>query len=1125
VVGFVPGDLELVADVIAGLGPVAVPADGSDTRLAEFNDRLLAAAGGSRRRLPGLDPDQLRQRLARFADEARQLFADVATEAAGARGPDGAWVWADPALSVLSSFWAAALDVSPALVLVHRPPEQLPSSTIADDATTAHRLWAAYNRAGLVEASERQAMVVSRRRLGADPKGVLAQLAELLGAQGGPVGDDAVDAALSRLESATSPGAGTGAGALDAAAAARPDEAMAGLGRLLERLEGVHLDPRDWPSSAELVDVDAFYDDAYYGESYDRSGIPYSRDEPMWVATFGAIADRIVETMAPATVLDVGCAIGLLVEALRDRGVDARGVDVSPWAISQVPPRIRPFCSVGSVTDELEGHVDLITCIEVVEHLPPFNADAIIGNLCRHADAVLLSSTPDDFDEETHLNVRSSGYWSRQFLHHGFVRVPDADVSFVARHAVLYRRQGTSPDELVDTYERAVGEVSARRFDAADSLDELRRRLDAVEHQRTIERMDAARRLYEFEVLDRAMALRLEGAEQALDGLLRSRTFRYSAVPRRLYTRFRQLAAPPPLAAPAPSAPTPEAEPGYDLWVELYDTLDDATRQAIARRVAELDDPPLISVLVPTYNTPEPYLREVLDSVRRQIYPHWELCVADDRSTQPHVAKVLDEYAELDPRIKVVRRATNGHIAAASNSGLELATGAWVALVDHDDRLADHALALSALAIAANPEAGIVYSDEDKFDESGRRHSPYFKPEFDPLLLLGQNFVSHLSLIRRDLLSAAGGFREGLEGSQDWDLVLRVSEHLEPSQVVHVPHVLYHWRAHDASTSVTLASKPYASDAGLRAVREHLARSGRRAQVRTVVTTGYNRVQWEMPEPAPRVTIVVPTRDGRFLRRCVDSVLGFTTYPDYEVLVIDNGSVHPETIHYLDSLASVATVVHDDRPFNYSALNNMAVRRSSGDAICLLNDDTEVFAGEWLTEMVSQLVQPQVGAVGAKLLYENNTIQHAGVGLGVYGVAGHLYRYQDRLAPGYMGRLLLPQSLSAVTAACMLVRRSAWEQVGGLEEEHLAVAFNDVDFCLRVREAGWRIVWTPYAELVHHESITRGSDAERQAFQDEIEYMKRRWGNQLRSDPAYNPNLSLASENCAFAFPPRVAPA
>ncbi|HEY0662664.1 MAG TPA: glycosyltransferase family 2 protein [Lysobacter sp.] len=566
---------------------------------------------------------------------------------------------------------------------------------------------------------------------------------------------------------------------------------------------------------------------------------------------------------------------------------------------------------------------------------------------------------------------------------------------------------------------------------------------------------------------------------------------------------------------------------GYAEWIGRYDAIGTADLDAFRQRAACLASGPRISLIVPVYETPERWLRACLDSVLRQAYPHWELCIADDASPSERVREVLREYERRDPRIRVAYRDQNGHISEASNSALARATGEFVGLLDHDDELRPHSLLEMAEAIAASPQLQLLYSDEDKIDEEGRRFQPYFKPDWNPDLLLSQNYVCHFTVIRTALAREVGGFRKGFEGSQDHDLILRCSERLVPEQIHHVAKVLYHWRAIAGSTALERDAKDYASAAGARAVTEHLQRTGANATAEELAH-GHYRVRWSVPTPAPKVTVIIPTRDKvELLRTCVESVLQRTRYPNYELVVVDNQSRDPEALAYLGELRLRAgiRVLPYDLPFNYSAINNWAMANSDGELLCLLNNDIEVIAEDWLDEMVGQALRPDVGAVGAMLYYPDDSIQHAGVILGVGGVANHAYVGQHRGHAGHGARAKVAQNLSAVTGACLVVRRSVYRQVGGLDES-LQVAFNDIDFCLRVREAGYRNVWTPFAELYHHESASRGSDdspekAER--FIGEVRHMEARWGGWLQRDPAYNPNLSLDELNFGLAFPPRDA--
>lgn len=566
---------------------------------------------------------------------------------------------------------------------------------------------------------------------------------------------------------------------------------------------------------------------------------------------------------------------------------------------------------------------------------------------------------------------------------------------------------------------------------------------------------------------------------------------------------------------------------GYAAWVERFDTLQPEDLRRLARSAKALPSQPLISLVMPTYNTPKRWLERCIDSVRAQVYPNWELCIADDASTAPHVRRVLQRYAMKDARIKVVFRETNGHISAASNSALALAKGEWIALLDHDDQLPPHALLTVAEAIRAHPEAGLFYSDEDKIDERGQRFDPYFKPDWNYDLFLGQNMVSHLGVYRAALMRNVGGFRLGFEGSQDYDLALRCIERLQPAQIRHIPRVLYHWRAIAGSTAVSMGEKSYAALAAQRALQEHLTRTGVAAEVE-IHRHGY-RVRRHLQGPSvPTVSLIVPTRDRlHLLHTCVESILERTSYPNYEILVVDNQSSEPQALAYLESLRTRerVRVLRYDEPFNFSAINNFAVAHCDGAIVGLVNNDIETIHADWLDEMVSQAVRPEIGAVGAMLYYPNDTIQHAGVVLGVHGIAAHVYSGMPRGYGGQISRGRLAQNMSVVTAACLLIRREVYKQVGGLDER-LKVAFNDVDFCLRVREAGYTNLWTPCAELYHHESASRGYEdtpEKKRRFEGEVQFMLERWGKALNEDPAYNPNLSLTGTPFDLAFPPRIA--
>ena len=566
----------------------------------------------------------------------------------------------------------------------------------------------------------------------------------------------------------------------------------------------------------------------------------------------------------------------------------------------------------------------------------------------------------------------------------------------------------------------------------------------------------------------------------------------------------------------------------YATWVKRFDT-PELEAQIILRAELEALLPehrPLISVLMPVYNPPEQWLVKAIESVRAQFYPHWELCIADDASSAAHVRRVLEDFAQRDARIKVTFRPENGHISASSNTALDLASGEFVALLDHDDELAPRALAEVVLAAARQPALEFIYSDEDKIDELGRRYDPYFKPDWNPDLLLGQNYTCHLSVFRTARVRAVGGFRTGYEGSQDWDLTLRVATGLNAAQVHHIPRVLYHWRAIPGSTALVIDEKDdYPFIAAKKALTDHLARLSVAAEL--VPVKGHHwRVRYALPSPAPKVSIIIPTKNAvDLLRLCVGSILAKTTYPDFEIIVVNNRSDDAATLAYFGELRALGVRVLDyDAPFNFSALNNFAASAANGSVLAFLNNDLEVIAGDWLDEMASQALRPEIGAVGAMLYYPGDTVQHGGVVLGLTGpagrdgVAGHAFKDAPRGSEGQRNRLRLAQNYSAVTAA------KTFAAVGGFNEPDLPVAFNDIDLCLRVQQAGYRNLWTPFAELYHHESASRGAEdtpEKLERFLREAAYMRRVWGRLLDRDPAYNPNLTLKQEDFSLAFPPR----
>ncbi len=546
----------------------------------------------------------------------------------------------------------------------------------------------------------------------------------------------------------------------------------------------------------------------------------------------------------------------------------------------------------------------------------------------------------------------------------------------------------------------------------------------------------------------------------------------------------------------------------YKSWIKNYEPKAGEVG-AVRKEAASLSYRPLFSIVMPVYNVDEVWLRAAIESVRKQIYDQWELCIADDASTRPHIKKILQEYTNRDKRIRAVFLEENLGISGASNAAIDLATGEFVGLLDNDDELAPFALFEVVKLLNQIPDLDFIYSDEDKLEVNGERTDPFFKPDFSPDLLMSMNYICHFSIFRRELLRKIGGFRQGFEGSQDYDLILRATEHAR--NIAHIPKILYHWRKIPGSASASVNAKDYAYQAGCKALKEALVRREKCGTVE-IREPGRYRVSYEI-KGRPLVSIIIPTKDKvAILRRCIESIRKKSSYDNYELIVVDNNSIEEETIHYFDLIKNYpeCRVLPFNDSFNYSRINNFAVGQARGDLLLFLNNDTEVITPDWLEEMISHAQRQEIGAVGVKLLFPNNTYQHGGVIIRLGGVAGHAFYGNQSSDPGYMGLASVTRNYSAVTAACLMMRRSAFEEVGGLDEE-LDVAYNDVDLCLKIVNHKYYVVWTPHAVLYHHESASRGK------FQPErnIRYFCDKWQNYMeQGDPYYSPHLAL--DRCDF---------
>lgn len=819
--------------------------------------------------------------------------------------------------------------------------------------------------------------------------------------------------------------------------------------------------PEERPSSSATL--------GYGFDYYDADGRlgqgTYSRENPHWLQFFGRVADEIIRQLNPRTALDVGCAKGFLVECLRDRGVHAYGFDVSEFAIGEVRPDIKPYCWVGSASDSITKFYDLITCIEVCEHLLESDAEKAIRQMTSHADTILFSSTPNDFTEPTHINVRPVIDWLRLFAHFSFAPDPVFDAGFIAPQAMLLRRERVRPsDQELCRFASLKNQAIARaELNSLPEVSALRRELNAIHKSR-------AWRLFNL-----YRTLRFRVKQPLAQGIKKLVTFTHPHL-------------------------------SYEHWIKhverpSYDP------ERIDAEIANFSYKPKISIVTPVYNTPIELLNSAIRSVIVQRYKNWELCICDDASTSAEVRHCLENWQKQDARIKVIFSSRNEGISGASNRALQLASGEFIGLLDHDDELSPDALYEVVKLLRGTPLADMIYSDEDRLNADGRRVVPFFKPEWSPEYLLACMYTCHFGVYRKRLVNEIGGFRAGFEGAQDYDLVLRISERTD--RIYHIPKVLYHWRMAEGSTAASAKAKPFASIAGKKALSEHLDRRQISAQILDGRSRTHYQIRFNLSGTEKVSIVILGSRQSNTLRSCIKSIEKKTLYSNYEIIVVENQSLDIDVRQYLSLRSHKA--VSSREPFNVSQMINLAAKDTIGSYLLLLHDDTEVISADWITSMLGFCRQKEVGVVGGKLLYRNDLIEHAGIILGIKGVAGRPLRKFPHDTDEGVGAGCSTRNCSAVSAACMMVRKNVFEEVAGFDEE-LSVTYNDIDFCLRVREAGYRIVWTPWAQLYHDES----SSLARKSNSREIAYLKRRWGKSLTNDPYYNPNLTLRHEDLGY---------
>lgn len=557
----------------------------------------------------------------------------------------------------------------------------------------------------------------------------------------------------------------------------------------------------------------------------------------------------------------------------------------------------------------------------------------------------------------------------------------------------------------------------------------------------------------------------------------------------------------------------PEEVP-YGPWYEAY-VPDEAALEK--QRHHHFEYSPLISVAVPAYRTPEKFLAQMIDSLLAQTYGNWELCIANGSPEDSAMKKVLEEYTKKDSRIRVSELTENKGIAGNTNAALEMAQGEFVGLLDHDDLLAPNALYEIVRALDEDRNLDAVYTDEDKVTTELDEHfQPHLKPDFNLDLLRSNNYICHFFVVRRSIVQKVGGFCQEFDGAQDHDFIFRCIETAE--KVGHIPEILYHWRIHKASTADNPASKMYAFDAGKRAIEAHLKRTGTEGIVSHTPDLGFFRVKYPV-QGQPLVSVIIPNKDEKeTLKACIDSIREKTEYPNYEIIIVENNSTTDEIFQYYKELSQDPRIrlLRWKKEFNYSAINNYGVRHANGEYLLFLNNDVTVITPGWIKELLGVCQRPEVGAAGVKLIYPDNTIQHAGCVIGLGGIAGHMFVDMPANRTGYLHKASILQDMSAVTAACMMMKRTAFEEAGGFTEK-LSVAFNDVDLCLKVRKNHKLIVYDPYVQLYHMESKTRGAEDNKEKvrrFQEEIEYMRCQWIDILKKgDPYYNKNLSLTKWN------------
>lgn len=922
--------------------------------------------------------------------------------------------------------------------------------------------------------------------------------------------------------------------------------------------------------------MDSTIFDSYY-YSHD-CGRPYQRDES-WLTFFDIIAKRIIEQFNPKSVLDAGCAWGFLVESFRKRGVEASGIDISEYAIENVHPDIKEYCLVRSIIEPLENKYDLITCIEVLEHMSKKDAEIAIENMCSHAEAVIFSSTPFDFKEVTHINVHEPDYWAEQFARYGFFRDMDADVSCITPWAVKFEKKKQTILKIIKDYERNIWQYRKENADLRQSSFEMQDKLRNLDEQikinaelkqssfemqeklRTLDeqiKINAEIKQLTFEMqeqlrnLDEQIKINaenelslveltsqliekdqsLKALEIQLSEIECSKAWKVALLLRKIRVKL------------IPNGSRSYKIAGYFykslrlLQRKGYRALKFRIKNRIHRNKQNADvyqkwiltnEPhqrvladqrehakdfnylPLISVILPVWNPPPQILEKAIKSVVDQTYPNWELCIADGDSN-PGTKEVILRWVDKETRIKAIYLDENKGISGNSNEAIKLAKGDFIALLDHDDLLAPNMLFEIVSTLNRFPDADIIYFDEDKISEDGKiRRDPWFKPQrWSPDLLLSVNYLMH-AVFRRTLVEGVGGFDPRMDGAQDWDLALRCTEITH--RIIPIPKILYHWRQLPGSAALTADAKPWAFDSQIRCIQGHLQRL--KVNDFKVISPSLGQVRVIWPVSGGKVSIIIPTKDKiELLKPCLESILNLTSYSNYEIILVDTGSADAITYQYYQELSKETRIriINFNGPFNFSEVNNFGVTHATGDFLLFLNNDTQILCADWLDELVGWVERKEVGLVGCKLIRPDGIIQHAGIIMGLEGHGSHVFEGNAEDCYGPYGSSEWYRDYFAVTGACAMIRREVFDQVGGFDLAY-QVGYGDIDLCLRVEKEGYRVIYTPFTRVLHHEGATRGLYL---PLSDVLLASCRMFSIIQNGDPFFNPNLSYNHRRIAI---------